>query len=505
LATVLDSFIIEFNLDPSKFTRGQRDLLDQMRRTQEESLKGATEVESHVKKTFDLLLNFKREALITFGVFFGASGIQQFVQNITNLDAATGRLSTTTGISARQLSIWQGIVQQMGGSASSANQAISAMNAELVRINQTGGQGSALLSIMARFGIDPYTSTGQLKTADQVFREFAGAAEGRDPREMAGFFRMAGINEDMINVLVKGRKALEEFERAAREAGSATDQSVKESQEFQKTMAVFGRSMENLERVISLLLIPAITDWANGLTALFKIFMRPKDEDLTPQQREERKTSDNWMRDFYNSGIFSPFHLGDRLYGKEQGTNFADRFDAIGGGAANNAENWKRFLGGLSFLETDQRNIGNATSSALGYFQFLSGTAAKATGAGIADPRFGSYEQQSAATQSYINKFYPEAAGAIAGGDFNKAISLLRGEWPSLPGGSQSQGPGRYEQFKRYLEGRDRGKQSSNTTNVHVAGVTINTTKGDADGIAREITPALKRSLQAGAANSSLV
>ena len=36
MATVLDSLVLEFNLDPSQFTREQQRILDQIRKMQEE-------------------------------------------------------------------------------------------------------------------------------------------------------------------------------------------------------------------------------------------------------------------------------------------------------------------------------------------------------------------------------------------------------------------------------------------------------------------------------------
>ena len=114
--------------------------------------------------------------------------------------------------------------------------------------------------------------------------------------------------------------------------------------------------------------------------------------------------------------------------------------------------NWSNWLAGQSYLETDYRNEGNPTSSAQGYFQFLRGTAADAKRMGIPDPRFGSYAQQAAATKAYIEKTHPAAAAAIARGDYAGASRMLRGVWPSLPGGSQAQNSRRYQTWAQILQ-----------------------------------------------------
>lgn len=113
-------------------------------------------------------------------------------------------------------------------------------------------------------------------------------------------------------------------------------------------------------------------------------------------------------------------------------------------------QNWNNWLRGQSFLESPS-GAPSSSSSAKGYFQFLDGTAKKALAAGLPDPQHGDYTSQAAATRAYIEHFYPAAAKAIAQGDFATAVPLLRGEWPSLPGGSQPQSDSQYSQWGQIL------------------------------------------------------
>lgn len=118
------------------------------------------------------------------------------------------------------------------------------------------------------------------------------------------------------------------------------------------------------------------------------------------------------------------------------------------------ADNWSPFLGAMSYLESNQNpNARNRSSTATGAFQFLNGTAKEAMGMGIPNPQTGSYQDQADATQQYIRRVKPKAAAAIDSGDYNTAISELRGIWPSLPGGSQPQSADRYQQFSNILGG----------------------------------------------------
>lgn len=69
-----------------------------------------------------------------------------------------------------------------------------------------------------------------------------------------------------------------------------------------------------------------------------------------------------------------------------------------------------------------------------------------------------SVEKQACATALYIQKLNPAAAAAAARGDFNTANALLKGRWPSLPGG-RSHKPANDSKANAFLNG---SKQTPN-------------------------------------------
>jgi muramidase (phage lysozyme) len=116
--------------------------------------------------------------------------------------------------------------------------------------------------------------------------------------------------------------------------------------------------------------------------------------------------------------------------------------------------NWTNWLAGLAWLETSYKDEGNEDSSARGYFQFLACTADNAVSAGLPDPREGNYAEQAEATKAFIGHFHSTAAQAIERGKWDTACHLLRGTWPSLPGGNQPQKVSRYDTWREILAGR---------------------------------------------------
>jgi lambda family phage tail tape measure protein len=124
------------------------------------------------------------------------------------------------------------------------------------------------------------------------------------------------------------------------------------------------------------------------------------------------------------------------------------------GGAANAASRWRGYLKRLSFLETDGISRPNEQGSgANGFFQFKPSTRKIAMAAsGGKDPWSSNYNESAAATQAFIQKKYPYAAGAIGRGEYARADAVLRiSEWPSLPGGTQAQPTAKQRKANQFL------------------------------------------------------
>jgi hypothetical protein len=258
-ATVIDTLVISLGLDTRQFTEEQRQALDSLRKFQEAAATQAKQTESQTRRLTDTLMSFRREAIGTLATIFGATSAKEFLNYVTNLDASTGRLAKQFGNSTRELSIWQGIVTQVGGSAQSANAAIGGLNAEMVRFDQTGQ--SSILGVLNQLNVGFYKTNGQLKTATELIFDVTEAIEkkGINARQASGLLNLMGISGDMVNVILKGTSALREYYRAAEDAGSASDESAAAAEKYQKSLALLERSATNTGRSLATTFMPAIT------------------------------------------------------------------------------------------------------------------------------------------------------------------------------------------------------------------------------------------------------
>lgn len=507
--TVIDQLVLEFGLDHRTFSHEQKQVLSEMRELEEESLKGANRAERNAKNLTEMFASFRREAIGALGVFLGGRGAMEFTNYITGMDANVGRLAQTMNMSAREIAAWQGAARAAGGTGEGVTGTLQAMTQDMNRFMLTG-QGT-LAQMLRPLGIGLFDVNGRLKTAGELMEELAAAAQHMDPARFSAFFGMLpGANQESLNLLINGRDELRRILEAQRQLNNVTPDSIRLAKQYQEVTAELDTTMTSFGRNLAVLVLPSINAVTGALGQLFSRWnVKPGSEEDKKQDSALRNKMVSrwgsprgvldWIADNWPIGDPNETRtLADRLYGPK-GADERGAAKAADAGAVAAAKtgaggtNWTNFLQGLSYLETSHQNIGNSTSSAQGYFQFLKGTAKRATDAGIPDPRYGSYDEQSDATKRYIERFYPKAADAIARGDYQGAEQMLKGEWPSLPGGIQPQTPARYSTYRQTLQGNTSSKTSSSKTDIHVGSVIVQTQATDAPGIARDIKPELER------------
>src|ERR1700729_4427991 len=114
---IVDSLLIEVGLDASKLSAGARQAIDNLRKFEEEAGRRARDVESSAKRSGEAIGTVKTQFIEMFAALGGAGALVGLAVNITNADAALGRMSRSTGISANEIGKWSNVAQIFGGDA----------------------------------------------------------------------------------------------------------------------------------------------------------------------------------------------------------------------------------------------------------------------------------------------------------------------------------------------------------------------------------------------------
>lgn len=491
MPTVIDSFVVEFQLDPAKFTKGQREVLENMRKTQDQALRGANEVESNVKKTFDLISNMKREALTALGIFFGGRELGEFVKHITSLDAATGRLATTLGMSVEETSAWQGAIKQAGGSAEGANAALSGLSGEMARFQLTGQ--SAMLPVLSRLGISLYDQNRNLKTAGQLWLELSQAVQGMNAREATAFLQMIpGATQDMINFALLGPEAMGKYIAAAKAAGTTTAESAAQARDYQRALEQLDQSSSNLGRTLVTGLAPALV-WTMDLMSRF--LQGPKKPESAVEKQEADAAA---LAATGEIGVFS-------------GTTPPDQMTTAKAMLAKKLRDYRYNVGEPASSSGDVEAYIRQAATARGVNPDIAVQVYRSEGArnyvGDQGSSFGPYQLHyggmagggnavgglgdTFTKETGLNARDPSTWKAQVDFSLDKAKTGGWGPWHGWKGapfaGIDPSGGG--------------GAGGGKSVTVNVGGVTVNTSSGNGDGIANDIEGSLRRSVTAGAAN----
>ena len=117
MSTMIDSLVVELGLDVKNFSPKARAAVDDLKKLEEAGDKRSRTIQESTKRESEALRGLTSTAVELFAVFTGATGIKDFIAGQIQAGAATGRLSRAIGVSASEISRYQGIARVYGSTA----------------------------------------------------------------------------------------------------------------------------------------------------------------------------------------------------------------------------------------------------------------------------------------------------------------------------------------------------------------------------------------------------
>lgn len=258
MPTVIDSLILELSIDPRRFSEGQREAVDSLRKMQEASEAAGKRIEASGHKVTDVLGMAKRGAVGLMGAFVGYE-MATALDGIARLDAGLARLSRSTGQSVEQLSEWSGAVHQAGGEVTDAANAIAGMQQFISQFSMgmtqmPGGFGSLQNRVGDLRRMTPqqeFLALARLIDQEVAAGRARGEPEGAVRARMATLLREApGMNEGMLNFILRGEEAMRKMLAASRQLGGTADESAELAERYVQNTAKIERFFASVFRGI---------------------------------------------------------------------------------------------------------------------------------------------------------------------------------------------------------------------------------------------------------------
>jgi hypothetical protein len=271
---VIDSMVLELGLDASKFSEGQQEAITKLHDFETQSRRSGGVIEDQGRRVLDVFQAFRREAIVGLGVFFGGKETLDAINHIMTMDAATGRLARTMDVSIKDLSAWQGGIQAVGGSAESANAAISGLSDALGQFALTK-QPQEWMLWARRAGVNVFDQSGHVKDSIELLKELGDAVQGMNAREQTALLeKIPGMNRDMINFLITNRQRRDEL-LADFAATAPTPAEEAAAEAYAAKLTELDRSATNLSRSLVYALGPALTTIMDAMTNFLGIAATP--------------------------------------------------------------------------------------------------------------------------------------------------------------------------------------------------------------------------------------
>lgn len=247
---IIDSFVVELGLDPTKFTEGQRKAYEAAKKMESGVLSSAKNIEHGAERAGEAISGIRTQALQLFAVFAGGKGVLQFTNDLIHSNAQLGRLERNIGISASTISKWQGAARIMGGDAATMAQTFTTLSdafagwqigkvtpliADLRAISTAGGK-----VIDVNKGVEQ----SMLDLAENLKRIHDSGPDGPARAGLLG--RMVGIDPATFDAMITGQ--LGQVLDYVKKIGVATRQDTDAFGELEKRINQMGLKAESLGR-----------------------------------------------------------------------------------------------------------------------------------------------------------------------------------------------------------------------------------------------------------------
>ena len=280
---IVDALVLTVGLDASKFVKGQKEIASSLKKTRETSIADGKAIETSMTAASAGVGKLVAAFLGLTAVFTGGKQVGKFMEDVTRSDASLGRFANNLRMSTKDLQSWQGAVESVGGAASDVTSSVQGLSDSFQALKTFGDPGivKALAVIGTKGGkrIDinkPINST-LLDLADDLSK-----IAKTEPAQASYLGRQIGLNQNLINVLIKGRAETEKLLAIQAKYAASTadiDAAEKRQSAWQRLQAAgesFGRTILTavtpaLMKLNELLL--KFVEWAKSqLPALQKYF-----------------------------------------------------------------------------------------------------------------------------------------------------------------------------------------------------------------------------------------
>lgn len=220
------------------------------------------------KEQFDKMVDSAKSMAIAVAGAFTIDAIAGFVNDAINAAVELDNLSHAVGISSQQMQRLQFATQMTGVDAGRLGDAFGGLNEKILEAATQGGESADTFKAL---GINVKDAQGNVKSADQVFREMADAMAGMEDgatKSAIASNLMGDAGAELIPVLNLGAAGLDDLGQKAEQYGIVQGpEAVQSARELKQAMTLMQGQLQGAANTLAASLLPLMRDMAGDTTA----------------------------------------------------------------------------------------------------------------------------------------------------------------------------------------------------------------------------------------------
>lgn len=253
--SVLESFYFQFAADASSLKKGLAEA-DKSSADLEKNLQSADERASKLGVNLDKLAMTAGKALASL---FALHELKKVTQETADHTYAVAQQARAMNMNVESLSAWQQAVKASGGTAEGATQSISGLRDKFVEMSRYGSMMGAEAFAFQQLGISAQDMKDSIQDPLIVMGKLADQFGKLDRTQALFLGKKLGLDQGSINLLMQGRRSMEELIARQKELGVVTQAQADAATKFEIAEVKAGMALETLKRELTSDLLPAFT------------------------------------------------------------------------------------------------------------------------------------------------------------------------------------------------------------------------------------------------------
>ncbi|WP_272667826.1 hypothetical protein [Providencia sp. PROV117] len=292
MATLIDTLLVSLKLDNDGFVNDAKkavaendklsasiDDVDKSSANLTITIKGLSDEKKKAKEqtdNFTKSVNNATKALVgLFTAIFVSTGLTKLIDETAKTNDQLNFLSKNLGMNAAEVKRWQGAAQMSGGSADGMAASLSGLSKSLWDMVTMGD--TSVLPYFNALNVGVIKSNGELRNLDDILLDVSDSLSKMSRPQAYNFAKNMGFDDGTINMLLQGRREVEEYLALQKDIVVSSEQELEISRQLNKQNALVSRQWEGLKTLLANYLMPYALKFSETISGFLNYLNRNRD------------------------------------------------------------------------------------------------------------------------------------------------------------------------------------------------------------------------------------